>query len=79
MERNKNTKPTHRLHLRLAGWTGREWSEQFDGITVRLTDDGSTVLCGELRDQATLFGILRSVESRGMKVIACFAYAGGVA
>lgn len=79
MERKNTTPPTHRLHLRLAGWTNPEWSDQFEGITVRQTDDGSTVLCGELKDQSALFGILRSVENRGMKVIACFAYQGGVA
>jgi hypothetical protein len=78
MERRKNP-PTHRLHLRLAGWSGFDWADSFDGVSVRLAEDGSTVVCGELKDQSALFGILRSVESRGMKVIACFAYQGGVA
>ncbi len=78
MERTKKT-PTHRLHLRLAGWSALDWSDRFEGLSVRLADDGSTVLCGELEDQSALFGILRSVESRGMKVIACFAYLGGAA
>ena len=79
MERKKNTASTHRLHLRLAGWVGGGWSEQFEGISIRLADDGSTVLCGELKDQSALFGILRSVERLGMTVIACFAYQGGAA
>ncbi len=71
--------PTHRLHLRLAGWGASDWAERFDGITVRLAPDGTTVLCGELKDQSALFGILRWVESRGMTVLACVAYPGGVA
>jgi hypothetical protein len=79
MARTEKTAPTHRLHLRVAGWAASDWSERFEGITARLADDGSTVLCGELKDQAALFGILRSIESRGMKLIACFAYPGGVA
>ncbi len=76
MERNKSTS-THRLHLRLAGWCALDWSDCFDGISIRQAEDGTTVLCGELKDQSAFFGLLRSVESRGMKVIACFAYEGG--
>jgi hypothetical protein len=79
MLRKQNTAPTHRLHLRLSGWATIDWSDRFDGLSVRLAEDGSTVICGELKDQSALFGLLRSVESRGMKVIACFAYPGGVA
>jgi hypothetical protein len=78
MARTQTTKPTHRLHLRVAGWLPDDWSERFDGITVRHSDDGSTVLCGELKDQSALFGILHSIENRGMKLIACFAYPGGL-
>ncbi len=78
MERTKSS-PTHRLHLRLAGWCALDWCERFEGLSVRLADDGSTVVCGELKDESALFGILRSVESRGMRVIACFAYQGGAA
>ena len=74
-----NSKPTHRLHLRVAGWVADDWSERFNGMTVRRNDDGSTVLCGEVTDQSALFGILHSVESRGLKLIACFAYPGGAA
>lgn len=78
MERKK-TLPTHRLHLRLAGWSGMDWSGRFEGLSVRHADDGSTVVCGELKDQSALFGILRSVESLGMQIIACFAYERGPA
>lgn len=78
MERKKNTpRPTHKLHLRLAGWVDSEWSNRYEGLSVSRFDDGSTVLCGELKDQSALFGLLRSVETLGMKVIACFAYQGG--
>lgn len=79
MARPKTITPTHRLHLRVAGWLPDDWSQPFDGITLRRADDGSTVLCGELTDQSALFGILHSIENRGMKLIACFAYPGGAA
>ena len=79
MARAETTTTGPRLHLRIAGWASHEWAERFEGINVRLADDGSTVLCGELKDQSAFFGILRSIENRGMKVIACFAYPGGAA
>ncbi len=79
MARSKSTSPSHRLHLRVAGWLPEDWSQRFDGITLRHSHDGSTVLCGELKDQSALFGILHSIENRGMKLIACFAYPGGIA
>ncbi len=79
MARTQTTTPSHRLHLRVAGWVADDWSDRFDGLTLRHSDDGSTVLCGELKDQSALFGLLHSIESRGMKLIAFFAYPGGVA
>ena len=79
MARAQTIAPNHCLHVRVAGWLPDDWSERFDGITQRYADDGSTVLCGELRDQCELFGVLRALESRGMKIIACVAYPGGVA
>ncbi|HYM61136.1 MAG TPA: hypothetical protein VEZ11_09615 [Thermoanaerobaculia bacterium] len=79
MARSQTNAPTHRLHLRVTGWLPDDWSERFEGITLRHSDDGSTVLCGELKDQSSLFGILRSIENQGMKLIACFAYPGGPA
>ena len=79
MARTPKTAPTHRLHLRVAGWSEDNWSDRFEGITTRHAADGSTVFCGEVKDQSALFGILHAIESRGMKLIACFAYPGGVA
>jgi hypothetical protein len=79
MARTEKNAPTHRLHLRVAGWTASDWSDRFEGISVRQAEDGSTVFCGELKDQSALFGILRTVENRGMQIIACFAYRGGAA
>jgi hypothetical protein len=77
MERTQTTLTNHDLHLRVEGWVPDDWSERFDGLTQRYADDGTTVLCGELKDQSALFGILRYVESRGLKLVACIVYRGG--
>jgi hypothetical protein len=73
---NHPQKPSHRLHLRVSGWVADDWFGNREGISIRRSDDGSTVLCGELKDQSALFGLLRSIETHGMKLIACFAYPG---
>ena len=78
MAHTNTTSPTHRLHLTLAGWVPDEWAQRFEGLTLRHASDGSTVICGALKDQSALFGILRCIENRGLKVIACFAYPGGL-
>lgn len=78
MARKEKDITTQRLHLRIAGWVPDNWTERFEGITVRFADDGSTVICGDLKDQSALFGLLRTIENGGMKLIACFAYPGGL-
>lgn len=69
--------PSHRLHLRVAGWVPETWSERFSGVTVRYSSDGTSVICGDLADQSAFFGIMRAVDNLGMKVVAVFAYPGG--
>ena len=71
-----NPTPSHRLHMRVAGWVPDTWSERFNGVTLRHSSDGTTVICGDLKDQAALFGLLRAIENVGMKVVALFAYPG---
>ena len=68
-----------RLHLRVGGWVPESWGERFNGVSVRYSQDGTSVLCGDLTDQSAFFGILRAIDNLGMKVLAVFAYPGGAA
>ncbi len=65
----KTTSRTLRIHLRLAGWVADDWTERFEGIEVRHPHETWTVLFGKVKDQSALFGILRTVEARGMTLL----------
>ena len=41
----------------------------FDGLTATPSAAG-TVLCGEIPDQAALFGVLERIESLGLELLA---------
>jgi hypothetical protein len=52
--------------IRIQGQLGREWTDWFGGLTIRLTDNGETLLTGPVVDQAALHGLLRKVRDLGM-------------
>ena len=48
--------------IRIKGHLGRAWTDWFGGLTIRLTDNGETLLTGPVVDQAALYGLLRKVR-----------------
>ena len=55
--------------IRIKGHLGRKWASWFEGMTVTLEDNDSTVLIGEVVDQAALHGLLKRVRDLGMPLI----------
>jgi hypothetical protein len=55
--------------IRIEGHLGPEWSDWFGGLTIRLTDNGETLLTGTVVDQAALHGVLRKVRDLGMPLL----------
>ena len=55
--------------IRIKGQLGQEWADWFDGLTVTLEDDGSTLLTGSVVDQAALHGLLKKVRDLGAPLI----------
>jgi hypothetical protein len=45
------------------------WSEWFDGMTVTLSERGTTTLTGPVTDQAALHGLLAKVRDLGLELI----------
>ena len=56
-------------HIRIQGHLGREWTDWFEGLTIRRTDNGDTLLSGPVVDQAALHGLLRKVRDLGMPLL----------
>ena len=45
------------------------WSRWFDGLEVTPREEGTTVLCGPVADQAALHGLLGKVRDLGLVLI----------
>ena len=56
-------------HIRLQGHLDSGWGDWFGGVTVTFNDDGTTLLIGEVIDQAALHGLLKKVRDLGLPLI----------
>jgi hypothetical protein len=59
----------HLYAIRLKGHPDDRWAEWFEGLTIRLEDNGDTLLTGPVVDQATLHGLLKKVRDLGMPLV----------
>ena len=54
-----------RIHRHLE----QRWASWFDGMTVTHESDGTTLLAGDVADQAALHGLLQRVRDTGLTLI----------
>jgi hypothetical protein len=55
--------------IRVAGHLSPEWVEWFDGLTIKLEEDGNTLITGPVIDQAALHGLLKKVRDLGLSLL----------
>lgn len=55
--------------IRVAVRLDPHWQAWFEPLSVRLAADGTTLLTGELADQAALHGILQKIRDAGMPLL----------
>lgn len=55
--------------IKLKGHLNESWVDWFDGLTFSHESDGTTVLIGEIVDQAALHGLLKKVRDLGLPLI----------
>lgn len=58
-----------RVVIRLEGHLDQGWAEWLDGFTLSHTAGGETVLTGQVRDQAALFGLIAKLRDLGVHLI----------
>ena len=58
-----------RYEIRLAGHLDAHWTAWFDGLTVSYNNDGTTVISGQIVDQAALHGLLQKVRDLGLPLV----------
>lgn len=56
-------------HIRVKGHLGRQWSGRFEELGITLEEDGTTLLTGQIVDQAALYGILRKIRDLGIVLL----------
>ena len=60
---------THFYEIRLEGHLDTQWQDWFDGMSVTLEADGTTILSGPVPDQPALYGLLRKFRDLGLPLI----------
>ena len=55
--------------VRLKGHLDADWDDWFGGVSIKLQDDGTTVLTCHVVDQAALHGLLRQIRDLGLPLI----------
>jgi hypothetical protein len=58
-----------RYEIRLKGHLDGRWAAWFDGLSLRLESDGTTVIHGPVADQSALHGLLQRVRDTGLPLI----------
>ena len=60
---------TETYEIRIQGHLDGRWSAWFDGMELVLADDGSTLLRGQVVDQAALHGLIQKVRDLGLPLL----------
>ena len=56
------------IKIRVEGKIDLHWSEWLEGLEIIHEGVDQTLLCGQVVDQATLYGILRKLRDLGLKL-----------
>ena len=55
--------------IRVKGHLPATWSELLEGMRLTVQADGTTTLCGPLRDQAELYGLVAKLQNLGLTLV----------
>ena len=58
-----------RYEIRLKGHLETRWAAWFDGLSLSLQGDGTTIIHGPVPDQAALHGLLGKVRNTGLALV----------
>jgi hypothetical protein len=61
--------------IRVKGHLDPFWQEWFDHLTITHQSDGTTLLSGQIRDQAALYGLLIKMRDLGLTLLELLASA----
>ena len=64
-----------RYVIRVKGHLDTFWQDWFDNLSITHERDGTTLLSGQIRDQAALYGILIKMRDLGLTLLSLEASA----
>jgi len=64
----KSTDRSDHYQICLEGKLDDRWLRWFDGLEVKISDDGQTIICGEF-DQSALHGLFSRIRDLGVTLI----------
>jgi hypothetical protein len=66
----RNPRPYYQIKIR--GHLEKDWSGWFEGLAIKKTVDGNTVISGPVVDQAALYSLLKKVNQLGLQLISIY-------
>jgi len=60
---------TETYEIRVQGHLEDRWSAWFDGMELLVDNDGSTLIRGQVTDQAALHGLIQKVRDLGLPLL----------
>ena len=60
---------TNTYTIRVKGHLSQHVAGRFEGMTISLTEDGETLIQGDVIDQAALHGLLRTIRDMGLELL----------
>lgn len=57
------------VEIRVKGQIDEEWQEWFEGLSITHTEEGETILSGEVADQAALYGYIAKLRDLGLPLV----------
>lgn len=66
----EKSRPAQRVEIRIEGCLEPEWAEWFEGMEFHLLPGGESIVKGEVKDQAALFGLIAKLRDLGVRLLA---------
>ena len=60
---------TETYEIRIQGRLAERWAAWFDDMEITAADDGSTLIRGQVADQAALHGLIQKVRDLGLPLL----------
>jgi hypothetical protein len=68
-QQSRKAAPMQRVEIRIEGCLEPEWTEWFAGLTLSHSARDTTLISGEVVDQAALYGLIGKLRDLGVRLV----------